>query len=320
MSTTTQAEFTTAAAPELVNVQEKWSDVEGEIATIEGLGRKEQSSSRIFTALFAEPCNAACLAYTAEGIPEDYSIHPYCPDQRLRRKWARVINPYLWEVHCEYAGEASPLTAPYEKSWRSASSLVEVNNEWDGADILNPVGELYPDYYKRLWGDPIYVVTRNEAEEPIDTTMEYRYVVNSDEFKGQERYTALMLPITCQRMIYNSGPWSYWRVTYQIQFRVEERPWETTTKGEPNDPTGWKLRIVCMGSLEWARKNPGDTWRDGGAMKHVKGRWVKKIIPSVFAPPVRLALNGMRLDLDDENQWQLFDIYQPKNFGALSLE
>ena len=200
----------------LVNVQERWSDVNGDIERMNIMGANKWTGAKAFTVLFdaqATPQDA----FTAAGIPllgDHYSVTFAVP---CRRKRAVALGPLLFDVTCEYAGQSSPLLAPDEIAWQEASASELVDYDEAGDLLVNTIGQPYQR--PRDVADGVYVCTRNEAIQPDAVRLAYWNTVNSDVLLGiWPAETARMLPITS--VMRDDGAVYYYRVTYRVQFRA----------------------------------------------------------------------------------------------------
>jgi len=282
---------TTTSAFNLVNVQEKWSGREGGVEQGDGVNAEIAYSRRYFTVLFDDPAASEQDAYDALGVPELGDAHPSNSSERCYHKFARRIAPTLWEVLCEYSGEGSPLTFPYERHWEQSLTQEAVDVDYNGDAILNPVGDLYVGLM-REHGDPVYVVTRNELLEPLANMRLYQNAVNDAPFKGWAAGNVRMLSIIPARIV--DGASYYWKVTYRMEMRED----------------GWKLRVLCQGKQYWTGQSPG-------GVKQIQK--VTDYNGQALSRPMRLGATGLLLGPDDADVWQEFEIYAPQDFDALAL-
>lgn len=268
----------------LVNVQRTWSGEEASSERGDGRSVKLKSKRSLYTVLF-DATATADDAENAAGIPVLDEPHSDDDEVILYRKSATPIGPFLWQVRCEFAGESSPLTQPYDRHWTDSSSVEEVDTDYLGYAVRNPLGDRYTGLTMDV-GDPVYIVTRNEAVFPESKALEYRYAVNSQSWGGWSAYQARMYPITGDRIV--SGINYYWRVTYRIQIR------ET-----------WRRRVLCEGKRCFDANDRAVIVRDADGMPR--------------AEPARLDASGYLLADDADDVWQYFDLYPLKNFGVLGL-
>jgi len=211
----------------LVNVQERWSGINGQIEQTNIEGAQRGVAGRAFTVLF----DAVPKIYDvtdADGIPDIGDEHPDADWIALRRKRAVPLGPLLYDVILDYAGQDSPLTAPTQFAWQEASSSELVDFDVDGDALVNGAGDRY--YVPRDTADPVAVITRNEAAYPYSTMYGYWNAVNSDTVcTNWTAGTVRLLPITCVRQ--DDGDTYYYVVTYRMQFRRD----------------GWTARVANKG-------------------------------------------------------------------------
>ncbi len=199
----------------LVNVQERWSGVNGQIEQINIEGAQRGVAGRAFTALF-DAAPTWVDAIDADGIPDIGDQHPDASWLALRRKRVVPLGPLLFDVICEYDGQDSPLVAPVQFAWQEASSTELVDRDADGNALVNGAGEPYQ--LPKQISDLVAVITRNEAAYPYSTMYAYWNAVNSDTVASVwPAGTVKMLPITAVRQ--DDGTTYYYVVTYRMQFR-----------------------------------------------------------------------------------------------------
>jgi len=268
----------------LVNVQRTWSGEESSSERGDGKNQKLKSKRSTYTVLFDSIATAED-AEGATGIPVLDEPHVDDAEVICFRRSATPRGPFLWDVRCEFAGEGSPLTQPYDRHWTDSSSVEEVDTDYQGYAVRNPVGDRYTGLTMDV-GDPVYVVTRNEAVFPESKALEYRYAVNSQSWGGFDAYQWRMFPITGDRIV--SGANYYWRVTYRIQLRGT-----------------WRRRVLVEGKRCFDAYGRAVVVRDADGLPR--------------SEPARLDANGYLLSDAADDVWQYFDLYPPKNFGVLGL-
>jgi len=220
----------------LVNIQEKWSAVNGSTEQADGFNNYAWVASRAYTVLYdASPADGAFEAQTAVGLPSIGSAFSgaYAPLKLVRRR-AVPIGPFLFEVICEYQGKTTVLNMPYEKSWQEVTASEPADKDADGNMLVNVIGDPITGQTREV-SDPVYVVTRSEAAEPATANRSYWNAINSDVFKGWPIGTAKMLPIVSTQMI--DGVIYYWRTTYRIQFRADGWNFRFANEGIRYRPT-----------------------------------------------------------------------------------
>lgn len=203
----------------LVNIQEKWSSVNGELAQDDrGILTTQAMASRGWTVLF-DAAPSGMDAVWATGLPAIGDSYPTYTYLKCKRRRAVPLGPLIYEVICEYEGQDSPLLAAYERSWEDATSDEPTDTDGNGDPLLMPSGERATGLTAEVT-DPVYVITRNEASWPRSTMFAYQNRVNSDTWDTDwVANTARMLPIRAQRM--PNGASYYYRVTYRIQCRAD---------------------------------------------------------------------------------------------------
>ncbi|HET6441627.1 MAG TPA: hypothetical protein VFH53_04555 [Phycisphaerae bacterium] len=251
----------------LVDIQQKWSGVNAEVSQATGIAlgvaMETQAASKGYTVLFdatATPLDAAnAIGIPAIGAGFDGSTYAYLTANRKR---ATPIGPFLFEVVVEYAGEASPTLRPYERSWQDATSVEQVSADADDDLIVNAVGD--PVILEREFSDPVYVVTRNEAAEPLATIQTYSETVNDDSFQGYAAGLCKMLPIVTSREV--AGTTYFWRVTYRIQCRASGWAFRYPNKGPRYRPTAGAApaAVADLGRTEALLAANGTLLADGG--------------------------------------------------------
>jgi len=201
----------------LVNVQEKWSNVNGMIEQLDGIAYNRGSAARAFTVLY----DAAPRSYTpvnATGLPAIGDGFPSVSALTCVRKRAVPVGPLLYEVTCEYAGKDSPLSEPAAVSMDEYSTTEPVDKDGDGNILANTVGDLVTGLTREV-SDQIYIITRNEGSRPDSTARTYNNYVNNDTWNGWTANQVRFLPLKAQRIV--EGTTYYWRVTYRFHCRAD---------------------------------------------------------------------------------------------------
>ncbi|MFH1604246.1 MAG: hypothetical protein ABIH03_10110 [Pseudomonadota bacterium] len=245
----------------LVNVQEKWSSINGEIARVDAVWNflsYRWAAARAYTVLY-DAAATPIEAVSAVGIPAIGAAYTGGSYLTCIRKRALPLGPFLFEVIAEYAGKDSPLNDPYERSGETIHSVEETDVDANGDLLVNSEGTRVRGLQRDVVSHA-YVITRNEAAEPESTVQTYSNKINSDVWKiiwdvGQAR----MSDIRYNRIV--EGGSTYWRVTYRIECRgagwnyyyLDEGPRFIDSAGEHKD-VHWKTatgmaRLKADGTL-----------------------------------------------------------------------
>lgn len=252
-------------------------------------GMRQDTALEVYSVLFDAPATLSA-ALAAPGVPAHGAAWSENGALSCCRTRALQVAPHLFDVTVEYAGKTSPLLQPPQRSWRNAKTNEPIDRDQAGDAILNPVGEPYVGV-RRDFTDLVLVFTRNEATFPIATALAYQDAVNSDNFLGAAAGYAKMLNIIGPEVI-DGG--SYYRVTYEIQFRADS----------------WEHRELCRGKRYW-----------DGTMKAGKKRTINVIDDNgdPVSEPVRLTATGALLPPGDPDVWEQFDKYPLLAFAPLGI-
>jgi len=252
-------------------------------------GMRQDTAVEVYSVLF-DGAAGITDALGAAGVPAHGAAWSENAALIVCRTRALQVSPLLFDVTVEYAGKTSPLLQPVQRSWRNAKTNEPIDRDQAGDAILNPVGEPYTGI-RRDYTDAVLVYTRNEATFPIATALIYQDAVNSDVFLGAAANYAKMLNITGPEVI-DGG--SYYRVTYEIQFRADS----------------WRHRELCRGKRYW-----------DGTMKAGKKRAINVIDDNgdPVSEAVRLKADGTLLPPGDPDVWELIDKYPKLPFAPLAI-
>ena len=276
----------------LVNVQETWSGQDHTVEIGDGVYSQIKTSARVFSVLYDATGDEPYDACYAAGIPLLHAAHPKEPDMQCFRKAGTALGPYLFEVRCDYAGRNSPLLDPYDRNWAWAYNTEPIERDWTGAPIRNPNTDPIVGITMDI-GDPVYVVTRNEATYPKAWAREYQNSVNDAAFMGWDAGQCRLLEITATRIV--DGLDYYWRCTYKLQFRSD----------------GWALRLLAEGLRYWT----GSLMPDGSKqLMHVVDSGGQ-----VATQPQKLTATGLLLPGGAPDVWGEFYLYKPMNYNLLGL-
>lgn len=134
--------------------------------------------------------------------------------------------PLLWEVVATYdtsrvvdAFFDNPLNQPPEVSWSFAGHTRPMVRDIRGVPVLSSAGNAFDPPYEYEDSRPVVSIVRNEAYFNSALAIAYQDACNADVFGPAGIYQARMVSISGQRQA-DVGI-SYYRVTYEIQFRRE---------------------------------------------------------------------------------------------------
>lgn len=214
----------------IINIKEKWS---GNTAG----GTNRRTATRVLSVLCDGPMDALEVARTP-GIPRYGEAHPLDGWLRAGFPQVRTVAPWYFEVTVNYEipgtseFEDNPLNAPPDRRWSYVERSQEIDVDLDGKPIVNTAGEAFQGLTETVY-DPLYTVSRNEKVAGAAISLIYNDAVNADPFLGAPPGTAWMR-VEAEEVY--TKYLVYCRMTYSVQFRVNER-----------DHAGWKLRILNQG-------------------------------------------------------------------------
>ncbi len=277
----------------VVNVMAGWSRNEGGVRKFGG-APSENDAVTYWTVLCNDFNDDDSIAYNAAGLPEIGDLHPQGGGKYAIAKRIDERMGLLFRIRIEYAGQASPLIQPYERSWACEKVVEKLWTDASGNALLNPLGERYEDV-SREFTDVVYTVTRNEASFPQALIATHVDHVNSDAVTfGTQVHavgTCLMHEISGQK----DQTGNYYRVTYRIRIRSD----------------GWKKRILCEGYVYWnGAYNP-----DGSKFTIT----ADDSATSKTGGTVLLTATGLKLPNGAAPVWLLFTVYPSANFSNLAL-
>lgn len=210
------------------------------------------------------------------------------------------LQPRLWYVTVKYsssretqdsASQENPLLRPYVVRWGSNKYQKPIDRDIDDTLIQNTAGEFYDPLPEIDDSRPVLSITRNEAD-PWNFTaaIQYQDAINSDSFYGFDPYQAKIHSITAGKRAENQ--FTYWEVTYEIEFRRE----------------GWRLKTISRGRNE----------------RSVDGNSLVPILDSTTRQPISepqmLDEDGYVLYSAGGAVEQTFYVYKELAFGPLGLE
>ena len=281
----------------IVNVAEQISGQDATFARADGSGNVDYAATRVYSVLLDDPATNAYDAVGAAGIPTVGASHPDNSSLKMVTKIGRRQGRLLVVVSCTYAGPESPLSAPYERSWRMASSIEPVDLAYDGTPIVNPVGDRYTGVTMPV-DDAIYVVTRNEASDPVQAISDsFRTCSSHNITIGAVTFLAgtAKIKITSDRVV--NGVTYYYRVTYETAFRP--------------GPGGWQWYQEVRGRRYW-----DNTLLASGEKRLVLAR---DDDGQFVTEPVRLDATGLRLVPSDPSVFVTIQILHPVNYNLLGI-
>ena len=207
-------------------VTERWSGPQAQSESQDG---KEGSyrTRRVFDVTVDDPVNdTEETALFATGVPRVRDPHPLSSFLRCVSVSARRASPILWEVDCQYSiptrdPRRSPLAEPAKISFRSATTEQAIDEDVNGAPLVNVNGEAYDPPLSEPVSDLMMVVTRNQAEFNAIYYQGFKNRVNSDTFLGWPAGTARCVDIEADSV--SDEDFQYWTVTYTFHFRGQDR-------------------------------------------------------------------------------------------------
>ena len=279
----------------IVNATEKISGQDATFSQAARSGNTEYAATRVWSVLLDDPATNAYDAVDYGTIPNMGASHPDNSNLKMVTKTGRRVGRLLVDVSCTYAGPASPLSEPYDRGWRMASSSEPIYYTWDGVPIVNPLKERYVGVVMPH-DDPVYVVTRNEASDPVQEIADHINSCNSATITiggvTWAIYTA-KLKITGDRIV--DGGSSYWRVAYETAFRT--------------GPAGW----------QWYQEERGHRYWDGTTLAGGNKNLEPMPPQQALSEDVRIGATGLKLDDGDASVYYTWEILEPVNYNLLGI-
>lgn len=291
----------------VIDVKEDWSK-RAAPNTVDG-----QSATRGFTVLLDgtdDPELEPIVARQATGIPRiRQAYHSNYPLLRCISISPRAVGVHFFEVACQYGTSAKrttedPLDEPPHRSWTSVISAEPITYDIDGNSIENTAGKVFKPPITINVYDSALRITRNEATFNPVQQAEYRNTTNLQTFLGAPPGTARLVTFDGDEVI--EADMTYWRVLYEIHFRLQKRP------EDQSKYLGWLRRVANRGLMQYL----GTAKPDGTPDE-------KNCIDSTGEPvrePANLALDGKQLAHGLETIWLYFTTLESKDWGALYLE
>ena len=156
------------------------------------------------------------------------------------------VSPIMWVVTCSYEGEMgqtptdSPLNKPTQISWSDSATMEELDQDFDGAPLVNANGEPIKGIKVELVDDVVTLKRNFLTFSPYVRGL-YRKAVNSDTFFDWPAGTAKVKQFDAANVIDDTLGIAYWQVTFKAQFRY---PYNTTSA------KAWWSRTLHQGYTE----------------------------------------------------------------------
>jgi len=289
----------------VVNVKESWSE------TLKDNDITARRGVRIYTVVLdspeATPPASVNLAESAADLPDIGDTWPDDPRMILHRYETATRSPVLFEVTCHYktyyipqtGEEADPLDEPADIYWGHVGSDIPAQEEYAatgaGDPIQNSAREPFDPPLTKSYYDTTLRIARNESSYTAATARDYINTVCSDDYYGFGENAAKMVKFSGQRII--RGSFDYWRVEYEIHFRVD----------------GWEIRVLDEGFRHLVSGKSVQIMDD----PPVTGDNARQPLP--ITEPMKLNLNGGLVTASGVAYWHEFDVYEKKSWSALNL-
>lgn len=242
---------------------------------------------------------------SAAGLPSIGETYPgrqfiYCESLDFK-----PVSPILTIATANYSGQIgpageldSPLNKPPEISWSDVESDEPIDQDINGAPIVNVNGEPIEGVTMKL-ADNVVTIKRNFLTFNPYGTAAYRHSVSSDTFLGYPPGTARLIRYNARQVALADD--SYWEVTASIQFRLgivttNAKAWYKRVRNE-----GYYERVVdpFTGSLVLVQATD-----DNGKPR---------------TRPVSLKANGTRETDYLQSHWLEFQVYNSLPYNQLGL-
>jgi len=264
-----------------------------------------------FTVVFTpgeSPEERIILAATAKDrfsgikIPKEWDR--YLPEEWLFVKSIDVRQgegPYIYEVTANYISIENPLDLEPEIEWGKSVSNQQIDRDINGNPILNSAGQSPDPPISEEFNDLVFRMTRNEEFFNALLAHEYKGAINSDIFLGFDPGFAKCIEISGKRA--RVADLIYWKVTYEIHFRLSN-----PIPGTPK--IGWIRRLVDEGRIE-------KTGVDADGIPELLQNKDKE--GTVLSEPVLLDGEGKKLADGEPAVYLEFETRRKLPFSALNL-
>ena len=280
------------------------------------VSRGGRQAYRRFTVLMSAPGDGPIQARRANGIPRVGQPHPNDPFMFVEEVRCEPVGSsrVLFQVDVTYAtpratgslsanDQSSPLDDPPEIRWGAILTTEAIDRDLDGKPIVNSADEGFDPPVTTEVSDPVLYITRHQASFDPDTIRIYHNAVNTDTFYGAQPGRARMIDIRADLIQDHQSSFTYWRVSYVIQFRFD------LPEGvEPEK--AWYKRVLDQG-FRTKSENTITGYRQYDAILTEAG------IP--VARPVALNGSGLRLQDNVPPEWREFRVLKSASFGPLNL-
>lgn len=224
------------------------------------------------------------------------SIDPKADSEGLERGLAfDVTATYSNSVDTGSLGddEENPLDDPPVYEFTFNKYQIPAEYDVDGEAVVNGADEAFDPPFLIDENRPIITITRNESSFSGAVAVEYQDTVNDDSFAGCDPGVAKMIGISARQA--TRGSYSYWVVTYEIEFRWNG--WNPTRLLAQ----GYRYRLSADGNSQ---------------------NYIDPVTGSPPTTPLLLQLNGMEsppVDGVRPTFFHEFNFYREKTFGLLNL-
>ena len=283
-------------------------DIEGITGTHERRGKKTfVVPYNVTTDDTSDGPDTVCSAAGLPDILDSYAVgNDSVAGALLSSKSARRASSKdrkQWVVTCNYStlegdddSEAeNPLDRPLDISWGSNSYTEPVDKDINGDPIDSSAGEPFDPSVERENSRPVLTVVKNQASFTASTKLDYENRINADTFYGAEPGWAKMADIQAQKA-YENGV-SYWRVTYQIEFK----------------PGGWTKEVLDQGFYKLTTTGEGES-------ATTQKELIKDKDNLPLNQPALLDGSGGELAANADPVFLDFEVYETAVFGQLGIE
>ena len=290
----------------------------------------DQTATLIYDVTVTDPADDEFDVLLASGLPITRQPHPTRPFLRVNGRHARKLGPINWEVVVDYQsiqggqGNNSPLDAPPQIEWTTATTEEEIDEDIEGKPICTVNGEPFDPPIRSPRSDLVLRVTRNLPDFNPGLIRFYTDTVNEDEVLGQPPGTARIRHLAAVTVTDND--FTYARATIEIHFRrgkprtTDEKAWWTRVRAQ-----GFFVRVPLPAGIGLAGQYTIARARDDNkqlvtkpVLHYVKETTVTENGASVVKKP------GERIKADPNDPWPIahwyeFQHLESKPFGPLGF-
>ena len=275
--------------------------------SVEAGGTAElRTATRVFTVTTSSPADRGLFTWpiSAGGvtIPAPGTEHP--DDEAYSSGLPAVAKrgPAYFDVRVPYEAAADPLGEPADISWSSSERQVAYDMDLQDPPVavVNSMGEPFDPPLTRVVGDPVLTIERNQAAYEPEDQLTYGDSVSSEPFWGAHAGRARLLTMQARTVNPGYGRSLYWRVRYEIAFRMRTPP------DLPPAKSWWRAVL-----------------NQGYRFKRLVGGEAKEMQPDGILHVLRVSDSVEDRTLPEAEQgdvWLYFQECAEENWAALGLE